>query len=85
MYNKAKTKTRFIYSDESIVITLTNKHDYNSDQLREANNALKDANRRINELMSANAALTAERDNLAAALRDTEDALKVKQTHVKLT
>lgn len=27
-------------------------------------------------MTSANAALTAERDNLAAALRDTEDALK---------
>ncbi|XP_052279073.1 paramyosin-like isoform X2 [Dreissena polymorpha] len=47
-----------------------------SGQLRDANNALKDANRRINDLTAANAALTAERDNLAAALRDTEDALK---------
>ena len=47
-----------------------------SDQLDEANNALKDANRRLNKIKAANAALIAERDHQATALRDTEDALK---------
>jgi len=47
-----------------------------SDQLREANQALKDANRELSELRALRIQLENERDSLAAALKDTEDALR---------
>jgi len=47
-----------------------------SDQLREANQALKDANRELTELRALRIQLENERDSLAAALKDTEDALR---------
>merc|ERR1719228_2400536 len=47
-----------------------------SDQLREANLALKDANRELTELRALRIQLENERDSLAAALKDTEDALR---------
>lgn len=46
------------------------------DQLREAKNALKDAHKRIGDLEALKSQLEAEREHLASALSDTEDALK---------
>ncbi len=46
------------------------------DQLKETKSALRDANRRLTDLEALRSQLEAERDNLASALHDAEEALK---------
>lgn len=47
-----------------------------TDQLKETKSALRDANRRLTDLEALRSQLEAERDNLASALHDAEEALK---------
>ena len=46
------------------------------DQLKETKSALRDANRRLTDLEALRSQLESERDNLASALHDAEEALK---------
>lgn len=47
-----------------------------SDQVKELKSTLRDANRRLTDLEALRSQLEAERDNLASALHDAEEALR---------